>query len=572
MNRRRLVTATLLGVSALAFASGASAQEQPGYASNHLQPSTRGSRWFVLDSLELEGRGRIAFGAVNDYSYRSLVDYRSDGSVQASLVRNQLTTHLGASVVLADRVRLGVSIPLQLYADGFATNIRGVSHAPAGDVAVGDARLSGDVRLFGTRGDAATLAAGADLFVPSGARNAYTGDGEPRVAPHLLFAGRTSDFAYAARLGMMFRGRDEDFGDGRIGSSVDGAVSAGLLLASGRVLVGPELFGSTVVSAGRGLEARTSPLEALLGVHVDLGGDIRLGAGVGAGLTRGYGAPVARGLLSFEWVPGDAQEPKDEAKPEEPESRPDRDGDGVPDCEDACSYVAGPKSARAELNGCPSPDADKDGIPDDLDACPLSPGVAAAKGCPPDRDHDGVPDVEDACPDEVGPRTNDSKRSGCPNKDKDGDGILDDADACPAEPGKADPDPKKNGCPMAFLSGDTITITDQVRFKTASAEILGKESDAVLTAVLGVLQAHPEIKTLRIEGHTDDRGDAATNKALSLARAAAVGTWLQSKGIDRARLVSTGLGSEKPLGRNDSEEGRTKNRRVEFHVEQGSAR
>ena len=571
--RRRLVTATLLGAGALASASQASAQEQPGYASNHFQPSERGSQWFALDSLDLRGSGRLAIGAVNDYSYRSLVAYASDGTVDASIVRNQLTTHLGGAVVLADRVRIGLSVPLQLFADGHTASINGVTFRPSDEVAVGDVRLSGDVRLFGVHGDAGTLAAGAELYVPSGQTSAYTGDGEPRVAPRLLFAGRTDSFAYAARAGVMVRGREEDYGDGRIGTSLNAGLSAGLLLADGKVLVGPELFGSTVLSKGHAFEARTTPVEALLGTHVDLGSDVRLGAGVGAGLTRGYGAPVFRGLLSIEWVPGDAPAPKVEAKVEAPKPPPpDSDGDGIPDCEDACSRAAGPRSDVAEKNGCPPVDSDKDGIPDDVDACRLVPGVAEANGCPADTDKDGIPDAEDACPQEAGPKSLDPRKNGCAVKDKDGDGILDADDACPNEPGKADPDPKKNGCPKAFLSGTTITITDQVKFKTGSAEILGKESDDVLGAVLDVLKAHPEIAKVRIEGHTDDRGDAKANKALSQARAASVAKWLEGKGIDKARLAPAGFGSEKPLGPNTTEEGRTGNRRVEFHVEQGSAK
>ena len=359
---------------------------------------------------------------------------------------------------------------------------------------------------------------------------------------------RTDSVAYAARVSVMVRGRDEDYGDGRIGTSLNGGLSAGLLLADGKLLVGPELFGSTVLSKGHALEARTTPIEALLGTHVDLGSDVRLGAGVGAGLTRGYGAPVFRGLLSIEWVPGDAPAPKAEAKAEEPKLAPrDHDGDGIP-----------------ERNGCPPVDSDKDGVPDDVDACRLVPGVADASGCPADADKDGIPDADDACPKEAGPKSLDPAKNGCAVKDKDGDGIDDAVDACPSEPGKADPDPKKNGCPKAFLSGTTITITDQVKFKTGSAEILG--------AVLEVLKAHPEIAKVRIEGHTDDRGEAQTNKALSQARAASVAKWLEGKGVDKTRLAPAGFGSDKPLAPNTTEEARTRNRRVEFHVEQGSAK
>ncbi len=576
--KRFHVAGVALGVSL--FSLTASAQEQPGYASNHFNPSERGSRWFVLDSLDMRGHGRLALGIVNDYSYRSLVDHAPDGTVASSIVRNQYLAHLGGAVTLADRFRLGLSVPLQLFADGHGTTMNGVYHAAAQDVAAGDVRLGGDVRLFGEHGDAATMAAGVQLFLPAGTPSAYTGDGKPRVMPHLMFAGRSSSIAYAAKAGFMYRVRDEAFGDGQIGSQLVYGASVGALLAGDRLIVGPELFGSTVTSNGRAFENRTSPLEVLLGAHYDLGENLRVGAGVGTQLTRGYGAPVARALLSFEWVPGNA-------KAEEPaKAVEDHDGDGIPDCEDACSFVAGPKSDDPARNGCPPADADRDGIPDDADACPSIPGPAstdpAKNGCAGDADGDGVLDDHDACPSEKGVRSLDPLKNGCPARepapppdpDRDHDGVPNDADACPDEAGKPDADPKKNGCPKAFLQDGAIKITDQVRFKNASAEIVkGKDSEEVLQAVLAVLQAHPEITKLRVEGHTDDRGAPAANKALSTARAASVVKWLTDHGIAKERLTSTGFGEEKPLEPNVNEESRSRNRRVEFHVEQaGSGR
>ncbi len=570
--RSRGSLSLLAFAAVLAVAPKASAQEQPGYAANHIDLSERGSRWFVLDSVDIQGNGRVALGIVNDYSYRSVVRYNGDGNAANSIVRNQYVLNLGGSVVVGDRVRIGVGVPLQLFADGRTTVINGVVHRPAEDVAVGDVRLSVDGRILGSPGDAASLAVGAALFAPSGTPSAYTGDGKPRIEPRLAFAGRTSSFAYAAKLGVMFRARDEAWGDGRIGHALTGGLAAGVLLADGKLLVGPEIFGSTGLSGGE----RVTPLEALLGAHLDVAKDFRFGLSAGAGLTRDYGAPVARGLLSFEWVPGDA-------KPEPPPPVVDRDGDGVTDCEDACSFVKGAASADPAKNGCPL-DTDSDGVPDNVDACPSVPGTAsadgAANGCPQDSDRDGVADAEDACPREPGRRTSDPRTSGCPevaapppppNPDRDGDGVPNDVDACPDEPGKGDPDPKKNGCPKAFLQGGVIKITEQVKFKTASAEIVpGKESSDILDAVVAVLKAHPEIKAIRVEGHTDDRGDAAKNKTLSQARAESVAKWLETHGIEKSRLAASGFGAEKAIDTNATELGRTNNRRVEFHVEQGS--
>src|SRR5690606_29319136 len=138
-----------------------------------------------------------------------LVGYRPDGAISGSVVRNQYFAHLGGSVVLADRFRLALNVPLQVYGDGHTASINGVVHRPASDVAVGDVRLSGDARQVGAEGDAGTVAAGLELMLPAGSTAAYTGDGEPRVLPRMLFAGETGALVYAAKLGFMFRGRDE---------------------------------------------------------------------------------------------------------------------------------------------------------------------------------------------------------------------------------------------------------------------------------------------------------------------------------------------------------------------------
>ena len=143
---------------------------------------------------------------------------------------------------------------------------------------------------------------------------------------------------------------------------------------------------------------------------------------------------------------------------------------------------------------------------------------------------------------------------------------MDAEDACPDKAGVADPDPKKHGCPKAQIEAGQIKIIEQVQFATKSAKIL-PASDAVLSAVLEILKAHPEITKVSVEGHTDNRGGKGYNKDLSKRRAASVVKWLTDKGIDQKRLSSAGFGLDRPLDTNDTEEGRQKNRRVEFHIQ-----
>ena len=85
-------------------------------------------------------------------------------------------------------------------------------------------------------------------------------------------------------------------------------------------------------------------------------------------------------------------------------------------------------------------------------------------------------------------------------------------------------------------------------------------------AVLGVMLRVPETSKLRIEGHTDDRGDAANSRKLGAARAAAVAKWLVDHGIDASRITSEGIGPGRPLTTNETEVGRAENRRIELHL------
>jgi OmpA-OmpF porin, OOP family len=111
-----------------------------------------------------------------------------------------------------------------------------------------------------------------------------------------------------------------------------------------------------------------------------------------------------------------------------------------------------------------------------------------------------------------------------------------------------------------------IVILDQVQFKTGSAEILAA-SDDLLTQVASVLAEHPEILKVEVQGHTDNRGGKAMNQKLSQKRSAAVLTWLVKRGkVDASRLTSRGYGMEQPIADNDTDEGRQKNRRVQFKI------
>jgi outer membrane protein OmpA-like peptidoglycan-associated protein len=112
------------------------------------------------------------------------------------------------------------------------------------------------------------------------------------------------------------------------------------------------------------------------------------------------------------------------------------------------------------------------------------------------------------------------------------------------------------------LAADGRVATQGILFDTGSDRIR-PESTPTLKEITAMLKEHGDLK-LMIEGHTDNVGQAASNRALSEKRAAAVKAYLAGQGIAAARLESQGLGDTKPAAKNDTPEGRQTNRRVEL--------
>jgi hypothetical protein len=391
--------------------SHASAQ---GYALNILDSAERGSEWFATESLDLRGHGRMSLGVTGDWAHRPLLAAQRNGQRARALVRNQLLVQPGLSLVLWQRVRLALDVPLLLYSDGNSLSQGGVRYsAPPERVGLGDLRLGVLLRLFGEYGEWISAALAVHVALPTGKEAAYLSDGAVRVLPHLLLAGDYAGFAYAAKLGAAIRGAAHDLLGAHMGSYAYFALSLGVRMFDRRFVLGPELIGLTGLTAGDVFKRRTTPLEALLGLHYSFDNGLRLGVGIGFGLTTGLGAPEQRGLVSLEW---NAPPPAATLV-----AAADRDLDGVSDLQDACPDQKGPSSTDPLVNGCPQT---------------------------PDTDQDGVRDLDDACPEHPGQARDDPEMSGCPKpKDGDQDGVVDAYDACPDQAGEASADPQTTGCP-----------------------------------------------------------------------------------------------------------------------------
>ncbi|MFA9290549.1 MAG: OmpA family protein [Solirubrobacteraceae bacterium] len=230
----------------------------------------------------------------------------------------------------------------------------------------------------------------------------------------------------------------------------------------------------------------------------------------------------------------------------------DTDKDGILDKDDACPTVAG----IAAFNGCP--DTDADGLKDSEDSCPTVAGPTENKGCPyGDADSDTITDNLDKCPNEAGELAN----GGCPWGDADNDGVKDNMDKCPTVAGLE----SNNGCPVKTVNFNeeatkATNALQNLLFDTSKATIR-PEGEAKLDAAAEIIKANTG-KYL-ISGHTDSSGAASINNKLSAGRAAVVVKGLESRGVEKGRLVSKGFGSSNPISDNASPEGKQANRRVE---------
>lgn len=608
MSLRSHALAVTLVLSALVAAASEQAWAQTaggGFQLNRFEPTTAGEWSFSIDHPWYSSTRYFAAGLTLNYGHNPLVlrSIAADGSAVAteSVIEHQLIGHVDLAGSFLDRVTLSLSLPVTLFEQG--GGVRSVGVAPLDGVGVGDPRLGLMVRLFGQPDRSpVSLHLGSLFFVPLRAlsdSDRLVGETGFRALPRLVLAGRGYRIRWSILAGFYYRPESSVGANGldQSGRSIGSEVVFGGLVqysdVQRRFAIGPELRVSTVVIGGQPFSTDYTSLEALLGVHYNAAKQVQLGLAGGIGVMRTPGTPDGRLLFRVAYAP--IREPKPPA---------DRDHDRIPDRTDACPDTPGEPSLEPRQNGCPPPDRDGDGVLDRDDLCPDESAGSAPdpgrRGCPiHDRDRDGVIDERDLCPDEPAGQRPDASKPGCPSRDSDGDGVLDPDDQCPDKPaglipdpqnpgcpgkdrdgdqvadpadacpdvaGAPDPDPKLNGCPgLVEIKNGMLKLLRPVYFATKK-DIILPQSFPVLSAVRNALRATPTIKKVRIEGHTDNRGNTIFNLRLSDRRAQSVKQWLIMDGVEADRLESQGYGPTQPIADNQTARGRAANRRVDFRI------
>jgi large repetitive protein len=487
---------------------------------------------FYLSRPDDRGHGRYGFDLHLDYANDPLVlelDPGDADSETARVVSDQLVAHLGGWVSAANRLLFFAGIDTSLLMEGetFRDPVTGGSVSPADGTSLGDARLGARLRLLGESEDffaaALQLTASFPLAELADDGQNFAGEESLTLLPELLVELRLAGLRITGNAGILVR--DElNIGGAPLGTELRFGVGLTLPIVKERLDALVEVFGTTTLDDPGRREA--TPVEFLAGGKYWFSRACAAGLGGGAGLQRGVGSPDFRMLLSI-----GCDLPSEEPASAAPDR--DSDGDGLLDRQDRCVLEPEDKDQFEDDDGCPDPDNDNDGLLDAVDQCPLQP-----------EDKDSFEDDD-----------------GCPDPDNDRDTVLDGDDRCPLVPGV----PEERGCSKVRVEDGRIVILDRVEFAT-NKDVILEASEPLLLEVGATLKVNPQIKRVRVEGHTDSRGRDAANLDLSRRRAASVARWLVAHDIASERLQAYGCGETIAIDSNDTDAGRQANRRVEFHI------
>lgn len=558
----------------------------------HLQIG--GSLWFGYENDPVV----LVYDGLRTAPVNALVN-GDDGD---GVIDDRLFANAQVGIGLSRFFSFTVDVPLVLWQQGYDLN---TVYNPTQEPTPLPVNGSGDVRLTPkvVALDLDRVPVGLSFFIPislpTAAGTGFLGEDVVTVTPSAVLEladGSVRDGKYGFRMAGTagLRARDAEEAGGVTFSSKVFVYGVGLGI---RPVHAFEILGEFHGELG-GTEPAARPAEVNAGIKIMPVDFVTINAGGGFGVLSGVGAPDYRVFGGITVAPN--LDP----------CVLDRDKDGVVNCEDQCVDDPEDDDDFRDEDGCPEWDNDKDNIEDRDDSCPLDPEdydrYRDRDGCPdPDNDKDQILDEDDQCPDEPEIVNGYLDEDGCPDdkpiEDTDGDGYKDDVDRCTLDPEDFDDFEDEDGCPEPDNDGDTfldpvdrcplereifngvedddgcpdegrvvveassIRILDKIYFEFNKAQIR-PVSFSLLDEIAAVINLHPELLKIRIEGHTDDVGNDVYNLKLSQQRADAVREALIERGIAPERLDAVGFGEMRPLESNETEDGRAINRRVEFII------
>jgi outer membrane protein OmpA-like peptidoglycan-associated protein len=605
--RRAAVVAVAVGVAPSAAAQEIDAQR--------FSPSVDGYDTLVVEDTEIAPAGSFGGGLWANYADDPFV-YRYDGGEIAVL--DDVTTADAVVFYSLGPARFGVDVPVHLATDGF-----GVTRA----LNMGDLRLAAKGRLLSRASAPVGLALSAEATLPTANRGNWVGAGATTVGVSASASRALGPVALVAELGVQ-TGTGEVLDDAlRATAALDGGLGVSVRPIDELWFIA-EIDGAWWL--GNPGAPGAAPVEWRVAARGAPAGDLLLTAGVGSGLSRGVGAPDVRVFGALTWTPGPGRVTLDDPDgdgivgvadrcPDEAEDvNGTADDDGCPDGAGQVAttfwvsdrYDTPLAGARLELTSGPKTGSWTTGSDGSLGMA-LPPGNYRVSAEMPSY-APATLDLTLAGPSQsvvlqllpptdvgkvtvrvVGPSGRAVPRAevrvlgtlGQPLVTG-ADGILEAslstgayevtvaAEGWVAQTRGIKVSPTSAADLTVVLMPEEVTIDAEAKqiylhkkvfFELEKAELL-VESYKVLDALVEVLVDHPEIRKIRVEGHTDTQGTDAYNQELSESRAAAVGAYLVKAGIKQDRIETVGLGESRTLQSGDSEDVHATNRRVEVHI------
>ena len=506
LRARRSRRGAAVAAALLAIPALARAQASTAIAVQRFQPLGGARDLLGVPSARIPDHLELGGAVFLDFASEPLrlVPASGTSGQEVSLVSSQTVMTVAATIGLLDRFELSLALPVALQSSGDPASSADPSF-PSGvpGTGLGDLRFTPKARIAEI--GAWRLAVAMPVSIPT-ATSAYLGQGGITASPLAVAeVGPEHGWRVAGNVGVVLRSAQQLL-------NLDQATAVTFGVA-GEVPfhVGDQRFTGLATLAGEiGSGWVERPAELLAAVRWAGPQGVNVTVGGGPGLSHGYGTPHYRMLAAVNLAPialrHAEREPVESARP-----------------------VA------------PAPVA--------LAAAAVDPPAVSAPPAPePEPAHAGapLPPPSDPAPE---PKV----------------ALASAVVAAPEPPAAGGAVPLPPPEVKVVLQKNKIAILEQVHFAT-DRDVILQESFELLNQVARVLRENPQLTRVRVEGHTDSKGPAAHNVELSQRRARTVREFLVKGGIAAGRLESQGYGPSRPIASNDTDEGRARNRRVEFAI------
>jgi outer membrane protein OmpA-like peptidoglycan-associated protein len=582
---RRRRAAVLVAAAALTALPVRAQVREGGFATERFGATVDGLGILNAEWGSLPARSRLSVGGWLGGSAGSLQAVQVKGGVETGrgdIIGARIGGSLFGSYRLLPDLLVAAELGYVAYQGRDLGTLANTGFAPESPAAagLGDLKLSAKYALLRQEGGVVDLSAQVGVGLPTGNADAYFGEAGVVIEPLVAVSRAFGALRATANVGYRLRTVEADT-TLRPGSELLYRLAAGYALTDA-IGLSAGISGATSALTPPGKGPSQSPSELLFGGSYGFSEALAVSAAIGLALTEGYGNPPLRGLVQLRWSPIDEAGLRAAAEKAAAEARAAAEAKAAEEARIAAQARAAAEAKAAEEARLAAEKAAAEAKA--AEEARLAAEKAAAEVAAAERAAAEAKAAEEA--------RLAAERAAADSKlaslvevpvvvERDGTVIrvenkvvsvlvgLEHVDKSTSEYETTKTTVKVGDSVKAGeqigTTAASIEIKESVQFDQESAVLL-PESFGLLDVVVRIVQAHPEIMRLRVEGHTDKLGSKRENLELSQQRAAAVRDYLVSKGVAAERLEAVGYGEDRPIASNKTKEGREKNRRVAFTV------